>query len=63
MNQYACPKCESENLKVAVLAWAKLTQTRSNMETEVNDPEHEWHDTSAMSCVACGYTDQAKKFK
>jgi|WetSurMetagenome_2_1015567.scaffolds.fasta_scaffold1133895_1 Zn finger protein HypA/HybF involved in hydrogenase expression len=56
MDQYRCPKCGSDRLKVVVQVWAKLTQQpeEDNVQTEFEGGDMEFDGDSPMMCEACG---------
>lgn len=64
MDQYRCPKCGSDNLKVVVQVWAKLIQEpeEDNIQTEFEGGDMEFDDASPMMCNACGESSAAKRF-
>jgi hypothetical protein len=59
---YSCPKCQSTDLGVCVLADAKLVQTDDNIETVIDGGDHTWDGTHTMWCNACGFCDGAMTF-
>jgi len=61
--EYACPDCgDTGGLRVVVSASAKLVQgSDGNLETDV-DGDHEWDDTSTMSCT-CGKIGKVADFR
>ena len=60
--KYACPKCGSANLSVAITTTAYLVQEADgNFQTTPSD-DHEWDDFSTMSCNECGACDRAASF-
>lgn len=62
MAAYQCPKCKSVNLTVAVIVNVKLVQYEDNQETEYDGGDHEWDDTSSMTCDDCHHVDSAGAF-
>lgn len=58
---WQCPKCNGHHLNVMVTTTAKLLQYEDNFETEV-EGDHEWGDTSNMTCEECGHCDAALHF-
>lgn len=54
MTAYKCPQCGSDDLAVAVHAFATLTQSEGNLETEVIG-DHEWDGDSAAMCRSCDW--------
>jgi hypothetical protein len=58
---WQCPKCNGHHLNVMVTTCAKLLQYEDNFETEV-EGDHEWDDTSNMTCEDCGHCDAALHF-
>lgn len=60
--KYACPKCSSDHLAVDVTVSARLYQYEDgNFETEPAG-DHEWDETSHMTCLECGHVDEAHLF-
>lgn len=64
MKGWRCPKCKSLKLKVSIVTEAMLYQypEEDNFETEA-DGDHEWDDSSQMTCLECGYADKSNKFQ
>ncbi len=60
---YQCPKCQSDNLTVAVTVYVKLVQYEDNQETEYEGGDHEWDDSSTMTCNDCQHADSASAFE
>lgn len=60
---WKCPKCGSTNLSVTIRASAKLHQDTDNFETEVDGADHEWSESSAMTCDDCRHHSVALDFE
>jgi hypothetical protein len=67
ITKYACPQCQSDELEVAVLVWAKLLQDGSgDFETDTSEPDdssHDWDGDSAMKCSVCAHSAPAEAFE
>ena len=62
--QFACPECgDTDNLRVAVHAMAKVTQDpeNENFETEI-EGDHEFDRNDWMICRACEYEGEVRDF-
>lgn len=63
MATYQCPKCESDNLSVQVSVSVKLAQFEDSQETSYEGGDHEWDDSSLMTCDSCHHCDAASSFE
>jgi hypothetical protein len=67
ITKYACPQCQSEELEVAVLVWATLTQEgNGDFETDTSEPDdssHDWDNGSRMKCSVCAHSATAEAFE
>lgn len=60
---YRCPKCNSGHLGVMVFCSARLYQRDGNIETVVDDSDHEWDDSHNMWCKDCQWCEAASGFR
>ncbi len=56
-----CPNCgDTDSLQIVVQVWVVVMRTEDGLESEINDPNHEWDEASPVQCGECGHVGPAK---
>ncbi len=62
--KYRCPKCEGDELVIAIETKVRLYQHGTDdMTTELLDTDHNWNENSPMTCLSCGFQDKVIEFE